>query len=129
MLLAGLLITPIVIAVGVYRAPLKPSRSLLYLRSPAAEAVVVLRADPRRGQLPGDQRADTLSAWPRGAGAGGQLRDWVVQDVHAKGGRITGTAVPWAVRKYYRGSYVDGWTWPFLVRIASAPRPTQHPAP
>lgn len=100
-----------------------------YLSSGSAEAVIFVRPDTRRGQEVNDHQLHTRAAWPKARGAGSQLRTWIIEAIHATGGRATSSATPWGAGRLYRGSVIDGWTPPGLVRIASKPRETSSGRP
>lgn len=106
----------------IYRA-----EGLYYLDNGQARAALALKPDEdrrwrRRTRVAGDEHAHTFGAWPKGEGAGGALGAQVRDLVHARGGRVTGTAMPGLAKIYKEHDMVEvgrvAW---FLIRIASVP--------
>lgn len=117
-LVFGAAFVPLANASTIYRA-----RDLYYLDTGKARAAMATKPDNRRRQLPDDVQAHTFGAWPRHRGAGSVLGDWVRDQVHAQGGRLTATALPGTARAYkQRGMVDDGHTAFVLPRVASKPR-------
>lgn len=109
---------PLATGVTIYRA-----RNLYYLDTGTARAALATKPDRRKNALPGDVQAHTCGAWPKERGAGKTLGEWVRDDVHARGGRLTATALPHLAETYKKyGMTDDGRTAGFLVRVASKER-------
>jgi hypothetical protein len=110
---------PGALGLSIYRA-----RQLYYLDSGDARAALALRPAKLRDRRarPGDLHAHSFGAWPKDKHAGTRLGEAVRDQVHANGGRITGTALPAAAKRYVkRGMHDDGPVWHFLRRVVSLP--------
>lgn len=114
----GLFFVPVAMGTAIYRAT-----DLFFLDTGAGRAALATKPDRRRGAMPGDIQAHSFGAWPKRTHAGTILGEWVREDVHARGGRVTGTALPGLAQTYLRHGMVDdGRTARFLIRVASKPR-------
>lgn len=114
-LATGLLFVPLAMGLTIYRA-----RELYYLDTGTARAALATKPDTRKNALPGDVHAHSFGAWPKKQNAGKVLGEWVRNDVHTRGGRLTGTALPGLAKTYMKhGMIDDGRTAIFLVRVAS----------
>ncbi|GGO94097.1 hypothetical protein GCM10011584_34350 [Nocardioides phosphati] len=108
-----------------YFTPRSRTTQLAYLETDRGRAATILRPDPRRGALPGDVQAAGAGAWPKHRGVGPQLGEWIRENVHEAGGRVTLTATPSRAQLYRaKGCVDDGRTAGFLIRLATKPRPT-----
>lgn len=118
----ALLFLPLAMGLTIYLAS-----DLYYLDTGTARAAMATKPDKRRNALPGDVQAHSLGAWPKKKKAGKPLGEWVRNEVHAQGNRLTATALPGLAKTYKKhGMIDDGRTARFLVRIASKPREDDH---
>lgn len=115
----GVAFVPLANAVTIYRAA-----DLYYLDTGQARAAMATKRDKRRDALPGDLQGHTFGASPSGTRTGRTLAEQVRDDVHARGGRLTGTALPGMAKNYIKHGMVDdGRVAGLLIRVASKPRP------
>ena len=116
----GLIVYPLLIGLSVLGG-----KHVAYYDNGRARAAMAL-GRPARGRpaLPGDLQGYSFGAWPKRRGAGKVLAEWVLDDIHASGGRLLGTAFPNRAKTYTdRGMVEDGRTAGYLVRVASKPAP------